>query len=43
MEHLRRITTKMIEDYKGKRIEKGCVTVTRELFTIKNMLRKAVE
>ncbi len=43
-EHLHRITTKMIEDYKRKRIENVVAsTVTRELFTIKNMFRKAVE
>jgi integrase len=41
---LSRITTKMIEDYKPKRLEKVVAsTVTRELFTIKNMFRKAVE
>jgi integrase len=34
----------MIEEYKGKRIEHVVAsTVTRELFTLKNMLRKAVE
>jgi len=41
---LSRITTKMIEDYKLMRI--GCVvasTVTRELYTLKNMFKKAVE
>lgn len=39
-----RISTKMIEEYKGKRIEHVVAsTVTRELFTLKNMLKKAVE
>ena len=34
----------MIEEYKGKRIDHVVAsTVTRELFTLKNMLRKAVE
>jgi integrase len=43
-EHLFHVTPKMIEDYKVRRLE--CVsasTVNRELDTIKNMLRKAVE
>jgi integrase len=41
---LTRITTKMIEDYKGQRIERVVAsTVTRELFTLKNMTRMAVE
>jgi len=43
-EYLHRITAKMIEDYKVQRIEHVvATTVTRELFTLKNMLRKAVE
>lgn len=41
---LTRITVKMIEDYKGQRIERVVAsTVTRELFTLKNMLRMAAE
>jgi len=41
---LSRITAKMMEDYKLKRIERVVAsTVTRELFTVKNMFRKAVE
>jgi integrase len=43
-EYLHRITTKMVEEYKVKRAESVVAsTVTRELFTIKNMLRNAVE
>jgi integrase len=41
---LSRITAKMIEDYKLTRIELVVAsTVTRELFTVKNMFRKAVD
>jgi integrase len=43
-ERIDRITSKMIEDYKLTRIEHVVAsTVTRELFTLKNMFRKAVE
>jgi integrase len=43
-ERMDRITSKMIEDYKLKRVEHVVAsTVTRELFTVKNMFRKAVE
>jgi integrase len=39
-----KISTKMIEDFKLKRIDQVVAsTTTRELFTIKGMLRKAVE
>jgi len=43
-EDLARITTKMIEEYKMRRLEDVMPsTLNRELNTIKNMLRKAVE
>ncbi len=41
---LSRITTKMIEEYKVRRLDHVVAsTVTREIFTLKNMTRKAVE
>lgn len=43
-QHLTGITPKMIEDYKAQRLQHVVAgTVNRELDTIKNMLRKAVE
>jgi integrase len=43
-ERLDRVTPKMIEDYKLRRLETVCAsTLNRELNTIKNMFRKAVE
>ncbi|MEW6532047.1 MAG: tyrosine-type recombinase/integrase [Thermodesulfobacteriota bacterium] len=43
-QHLCHLNPKMIEEYKARRLEKVTAsTVNRELDTIKNMLRKAVE